>query len=98
MAMAYKACLSLHRFGDLLGACDCVRCRGFRHLEDAVSEPYEALKRMGHSPAKAAEIVLDASRGDEFSQLWIAHALRIDADPEEAIIQDAYNERSRSNG
>lgn len=32
---------------------------------------YEALKAYGHSPAKAAEIVLDAKRGDFFSRGWI---------------------------
>jgi hypothetical protein len=36
--------------------------------------PYEALKAYGHSPAKAAEIVLDANRGDWFSQRWINFA------------------------
>lgn len=33
--------------------------------------PYEALKATGHSPAKAAEIILDAKRGDWFSQQWL---------------------------
>jgi hypothetical protein len=33
------------------------------------AQTYEMLKAVGHSPAKAAEIVLDASRG-------VAHALR----------------------
>ncbi len=28
---------------------------------------YDVLKAAGHSPAKAAEIILDAKRGDEFS-------------------------------
>jgi hypothetical protein len=32
---------------------------------------YEALKAFGHSPAKAAEIILDAKRGDFFSRGWI---------------------------
>jgi hypothetical protein len=36
----------------------------------AVSD-YEALKAHGHSPAKAAEIILDAKRGDLFSRKWI---------------------------
>ena len=40
---------------------------------------YEALKALGHSPAKAAEIVLDASRGDELSIHWIASAQGIAA-------------------
>lgn len=33
---------------------------------------YNALKVYGHSPAKAAEIVLDAKRGDFFSERWVA--------------------------
>ena len=33
---------------------------------------YEALKAHGHTPAKAAEIILDAKRGDEFCRKWIA--------------------------
>lgn len=32
---------------------------------------YDLLKSLGHSPAKAAEIVLDATRGDDFSRRWI---------------------------
>lgn len=32
---------------------------------------YEALKRHGHSPAKALEIVLDAKRGDQHAIAWI---------------------------
>lgn len=32
---------------------------------------YKMLKAAGHSPAKAAEIVLDASRGDEHAISWI---------------------------
>jgi hypothetical protein len=32
---------------------------------------YEALKRYGHSPAKAAEIVLDAKRGDPHALAWL---------------------------
>jgi len=32
---------------------------------------YELLKSFGHSPAKAAEIVLDASRGDAHAIQWI---------------------------
>lgn len=35
---------------------------------------YEALKAHGHSPAKAAEIALDAKRGDDFCRRWIAIA------------------------
>ncbi len=33
---------------------------------------YEALKAHGHSPAKAAEIALDAKRGDRCAIAWIA--------------------------
>ena len=33
---------------------------------------YEILKAYGHSPAKAAEIVLDAKRGDAWAIRWIA--------------------------
>ena len=32
---------------------------------------YNLLKKVGHSPAKAAEILLDAQRGDRFSIDWI---------------------------
>lgn len=32
---------------------------------------YNMLKRAGHSPSKAAEILLDASRGDELALTWI---------------------------
>lgn len=32
---------------------------------------YEILKATGHSPAKAAEIVLDAQRGDAYAVDWI---------------------------
>lgn len=32
---------------------------------------YELLKRAGHSPAKAAEIVLDAKRGDKHATAWL---------------------------
>ncbi len=32
---------------------------------------YEALKKHGHSPAKAAEIILDAQRGDTLAFMWI---------------------------
>ena len=35
---------------------------------------YEALKGAGHSPAKAAEIVLDAKRGDQYAVAWIKAA------------------------
>lgn len=32
---------------------------------------YAMLKACGHSPAKAAEIILDAMRGNEHALLWI---------------------------
>jgi hypothetical protein len=44
---------------------------------------YELLKRYGHSPAKAAEIILDAKRGDMFSRNWIARVSHILAQPKE---------------
>ena len=33
---------------------------------------YDVLKAAGHSPAKAAEIALDAKRGDSHAISWIA--------------------------
>jgi len=38
---------------------------------------YEALKKLGHSAAKAAEIVLDAKRGDKYAKLWIDVAMQL---------------------
>jgi hypothetical protein len=38
----------------------------------APASDYEALKSFGHSPVKAAEIVLDAKRGNEYARRWIA--------------------------
>lgn len=35
---------------------------------------YEVLRQAGHSPAKAAEIALDAKRGDARAVQWIAIA------------------------
>ena len=32
---------------------------------------YEMLKGNGHSPIKAAEIIIDAKRGDAWSLYWI---------------------------
>lgn len=32
---------------------------------------YQILKAAGHSPAKAAEIALDAKRGDDRARQWI---------------------------
>jgi hypothetical protein len=32
---------------------------------------YEILKHYGHSPAKAAEIALDAKRGDKHALAWL---------------------------
>jgi hypothetical protein len=37
---------------------------------------YEILKAAGHSAFKAAEIVLDAKRGDKHAQTWIAAAVK----------------------
>jgi hypothetical protein len=34
---------------------------------------YNALRTYGHSPSKAAEIMLDAQRGDEFCRLYIVY-------------------------
>lgn len=42
-------------------------------------DEYSALKAFGHSPAKAAEIILDATRGDEFSRRWIAMVMATSA-------------------
>lgn len=38
---------------------------------------YEVLKRYGHSPIKAAEIALDAQRGDKYALAWIAAARNV---------------------
>ena len=35
------------------------------------AEEYKTLKGLGHSPAKALEILLDASRGDAYALAWI---------------------------
>lgn len=35
---------------------------------------YDLLKAEGHSPAKAAEIVLDARRGDKWALFWVRNA------------------------
>ena len=32
---------------------------------------YDLLKRAGHGAARAAEIILDAQRGDAWAKLWI---------------------------
>lgn len=32
---------------------------------------YEMLKTYGHTPYKAAEIVLDAARGDAYALAWV---------------------------
>lgn len=37
---------------------------------------YEVLKAAGHSPAKAAEIELDAKRGDKYAVRWLAECRR----------------------
>jgi len=38
---------------------------------------YRMLKRNGHSPAKAVEILLDAKRGDAYALQWITTLFRI---------------------
>jgi hypothetical protein len=38
---------------------------------NSYSRTYELLKRSGHSAFKAAEILLDASRGDQHALTWI---------------------------
>lgn len=38
---------------------------------------YEILKATGHSPAKAAEILLDAQRGVPWALTWVAMMRRI---------------------
>lgn len=35
---------------------------------------YQALKAYGHSPFKAAEIALDAKRGEQHARAWVAAA------------------------
>jgi hypothetical protein len=37
---------------------------------------YALLKRAGHSPLRAAQIVLDAARGDERAVIWIRVVMR----------------------
>jgi len=46
---------------------------------------YEALKAYGHSPAKAAEIILDAERGDKHALAWIDAVEAAEADLEDLI-------------
>jgi hypothetical protein len=45
-------------------------------------EAYRLLKAYGHSPAKAAEIVLDASRGIASCKDWIEMARKSVTPPE----------------
>jgi len=40
-------------------------------MDQKYPRAYRALKNAGHSPMKAAEILLDASRGNERALLWI---------------------------
>jgi hypothetical protein len=42
---------------------------------------YAALKAYGHSPAKAAEIILDAKRGDFFCERYVAFVHKSVAQP-----------------
>ncbi len=37
---------------------------------------YAALKRVGHTPAKALELLIDASRGDRLALLWVRTVCR----------------------
>ena len=46
-----------------------------------MNDDYSLLVAMGHSPAKAAEIILDAKRGDEHALKWIRLA-RLAPQPE----------------
>lgn len=39
-------------------------------MKQSHRKTYEALKRQGHSPAKAIEIVLDAKRGNSHALNW----------------------------
>jgi hypothetical protein len=57
--------------------------------------PYDALKALGHSPAKAAEIVLNAQRGDWFSKLWIEQAVRSPPPSQDDLADLAHFERSQ---
>lgn len=38
---------------------------------------YEMLKSVGHTPLKAAQIILDAQRGDNFAMTWIRGCWRL---------------------
>lgn len=38
-----------------------------------MSDDYAILRDYGHTPYKAAEIVLDAARGDGWAAKWIAY-------------------------
>lgn len=37
---------------------------------------YAMLKRAGHSPAKAVEIIIDAQRGDKHALMWVRILLK----------------------
>lgn len=37
---------------------------------------YKLLKNAGHSPAKAIEIIIDASRGNEWAMEWLKLAFK----------------------
>ena len=43
---------------------------------------YKLLRHAGHSAQKAAEIILDASRGDELARRWIFGLFRMRRQPE----------------
>jgi hypothetical protein len=48
---------------------------------------YEALKLLGHSPAKAKEIILDAKRGDEFSRRYLEALMALTKEPHKCVIR-----------
>jgi hypothetical protein len=62
----------MHGMGFAERAHGSAGARMTNRIGQATVSDYDALKAYGHSPAKAAEIVLDAKRGDFFSRGWIA--------------------------
>lgn len=58
----------VERLGDIYATDD--HARGCQERDEAICD-YDALKRYGHTPAKAAEIVLDAKRGCSLAATWI---------------------------
>jgi hypothetical protein len=51
---------------------------------------YEILIETGHSPAKAAQIVLDAQRGDFFSADWIRACKKLASPPRDIPGEDSF--------